>query len=195
MNWTRSDTLALAAAQCVHCRGIGLRSGKRDGSEPCNCVLRAIFRACYARFQQIIMEERHMGRTRLEVMPGGAWMVPEGRREEEYVADFSLVTRRHLSEFEYRIFKYHYLLGADWKLCCRKLKIEKGVFFHSVYRIQQRLGRVFRELKPYGLYPISEYFKPPVSGSIAVVPPEAKVRPIRPPIARRADFNKLPKTA
>jgi len=39
------------------------------------------------------------------------------------------------------------------------MKIDRGTFFHSVYRIEQRLGRVFRELQPYGLYPLDEYFR------------------------------------
>jgi hypothetical protein len=36
--------------------------------------------------------------------------------------------------------------------------MERGDFFHAVYRIEQRLGRVFAELEPYALYPLSEYF-------------------------------------
>ena len=59
---------------------------------------------------------------------------------------------------EHRIFRYHYLLGADWKLCCRKMKIERGAFFHEVYRIEQKLGRTFRELEPHALFPVDEYF-------------------------------------
>ncbi len=74
------------------------------------------------------------------------------------MADFCGVSKRHLTEDENKIFRYHFLLAADWKLCCRKLKIDRGDFFHAVYRIEQRLGRVFRELKPYGLYPVDEYF-------------------------------------
>ena len=65
---------------------------------------------------------------------------------------------RALTPEEYSIFKYHFLLGADWKLCCMRLKIDRGDFFHSVYRIEQTLGRTFRELQPYGLYPLAEYF-------------------------------------
>ena len=80
------------------------------------------------------------------------------RKREEYMADFCLVTRRTLEEFEYKLFRYHYLLGADWRLCCRQLKMERGVFFHLVYSIENRLGRVFAELTPYALYPVSEYF-------------------------------------
>jgi hypothetical protein len=81
-----------------------------------------------------------------------------GMKDEEYMADFCLIAKRSLDEAEYRIFRFHYLLGADWKLCCRQMKMERGDFFHAVYRVQQKLGRVFRELKPYGLYPLDEYF-------------------------------------
>lgn len=92
-------------------------------------------------------------------MVGGGCRRPVwGRRDEEYIADFTLVSRRYLDEFEYSIFKYHFLLGADWKLCCSRMNIEKGEFFHHVYRIQQKLGRAYRELKPYALYPLDEYF-------------------------------------
>jgi hypothetical protein len=49
-------------------------------------------------------------------------------------------------------------MGAEWRLCCRRLKIDKGNFFHMVYRIEQRLGRVYRELEPYALFPLDEYF-------------------------------------
>jgi hypothetical protein len=74
------------------------------------------------------------------------------------MADFCLVSRRELDDFEYRIFRYHHLLGADWRLCCRQLKMERGDFFHTVYRIERKLGKVFAELEPYPLYPLPEYF-------------------------------------
>ena len=69
-----------------------------------------------------------------------------------------LISRRILTPEEYRIFNYHFLLGADWKLCCLRLKVDRGTFFHALYRIEQTLGRTFRELQPYGLYPLDEYF-------------------------------------
>ncbi|HZL57502.1 MAG TPA: hypothetical protein VFC21_10490, partial [Bryobacteraceae bacterium] len=77
-----------------------------------------------------------------------------GRREEEFMADFCITARRVLSEREHKLFRFHYLLGADWKLCCRQLKMERGNFFHEVYKIQEKLGRVFRELRPYALFPL-----------------------------------------
>jgi hypothetical protein len=62
--------------------------------------------------------------------------------------------------------------------------MDRGTFFHSIYRIEQRLGRVFAELEPYALYPLREYFSGTIrkepSGSLLAVP-------IRPrPVARVA---------
>jgi len=35
---------------------------------------------------------------------------------------------------------------------------DRGTFFHCVYRVEQKLGRTFREVQPYSLYPLDEYF-------------------------------------
>jgi hypothetical protein len=157
--WNRSETIALAKQSCAQCHGLGLKGMPRSAPTPCNCVLRAIFRACYARFRHCTTREKYMSRTSPELIAGRDGKVVWGRKDEEYVADFCLVSRRTLDEFEYKVFKYHFLLGADWKLCTRKLRIDRGSFFHAVYRIEQRLGRVFRELEPYGLFPLDEYFR------------------------------------
>ncbi|MGH9559539.1 MAG: hypothetical protein ACRD30_09890 [Bryobacteraceae bacterium] len=134
---------------------------RKGATSPCNCVLRAIFRICWDRFTRCVTQERHLSRVSLEPHAGrsrpGSW----GRKDEEYIADFCLVARRALEESEHRLFRYHFLLGADWKLCSRKLGIDRGNFFHSVYRIEQKLGRVFRELEPYPLFPLDEYFQGP----------------------------------
>ena len=88
------------------------------------------------------------------------------------MADFCLVSRRTLSEYEYRLFKFHFLLGADWKLCCHKLNLDRGSFFHEIYRIQQKLGRTFRELEPHALFPLDEYFNStPRSTDISKITP------------------------
>jgi len=96
--------------------------------------------------------EPHSGRQR-----ASTW----GRKDEEFIADFCLISRRVLDDFEHRLFRYHFLLGADWRLCSRQLGIDRGNFFHAVYRIEQKLGRVFRELEPYPLFPLDEYFHGP----------------------------------
>ena len=103
------------------------------------------------------------------------------RKDEDYVADFCLVSRRTLDDFEHKVFRYHFLLGADWKLCCRQMRIDRGTFFHAVYRIQQKLGRVFRDLQPYSLYPLDEYF----GGTVRKAPSPTAVcvtEPSKPPV-------------
>ncbi|MGA3024313.1 MAG: hypothetical protein ABSF98_06055 [Bryobacteraceae bacterium] len=125
-----------------------------------------------------------MSRISLEGNRGGQRKTIWSRKNEEFIADFCLVSRRALDDFEYRIFQYHFLLGADWKLCCRKLGTDRGKFFHEVYRIEQRLGRVFRELRPYALYPLDEYFGG-ATRETEVHPrfQMGDVIPIRPPMA------------
>ena len=158
MDWTRSETLALAMHQCAQCHGSGLRLARKGVLSPCNCVLRSIFRICFNRFQRCVTQERHLSRVSLEPHMGRTRPSTWGRKDEEYIADFTLIARRHLTEEEHRLFRYHFLLAADWKLCSRKLGMERGNFFHAVYRIEQKLGRVFRELEPYPLYPLDDYF-------------------------------------
>jgi hypothetical protein len=87
------------------------------------------------------------------------------------MADFCLVSRRTLDEHQYKIFTNHFLLGADWKLCCRKLGMERGAFFHEVYRIEQKLGRTFRELEPFALFPLDEYFNSTIRRDTQAVTP------------------------
>jgi hypothetical protein len=96
--------------------------------------------------------------VRLEYAPRANRRITWGRKDEEYCADFHVVSKKTLTPVEWQIFTYHYLLGAEWNLCCRRLGLDRGNFFHSVYRIEAKLGRVFRELQPFGLFPLDEYF-------------------------------------
>lgn len=100
-----------------------------------------------------------MTRATLELTSGGSRRVLWSRKNEEFMADFTLIAKRTLSPEEYRIFRFHHLLGADWRLCCRRLNMDRGAFFHAVYRVEQKLGAAFRETEPYPLYPLSEYFE------------------------------------
>ncbi len=185
MLWNRSNTLALATHKCTTCRGSGLTLGRRGTLNACDCVLRGIFKVCYNRFRYCVEREKYMSRVTLEIHSGpnrrGTW----GLKQEEFIADFLAVAKRTLTEEEHRVFRFRFLLGADWKLCCRQLKMERGPFHHMVYRIQNKLGEVFANLEPYALYPLDEYFAGPHRIDL-VKPcpiPEPKVVPIRPPLA------------
>ena len=196
MEWTRSETVGLAKAACAHCQGYGLRVGKRGKEAPCNCVFRAIFRACYNKFVECATKEKHLSRVSLEFVPGKDRRHIYSRKVEDYMADFILVSRRHLDQFLYRVFRYHFLLGADWKLCCRQMEIDRGTFFHAVYRIQQRLGRVFRELEPYSLYPLDEYFGGVIRNFRPLEPRRpSNVIPLRAPLRKKSADLELLKAA
>jgi hypothetical protein len=156
-------------------------------------VARAIFRICYARFCRCVTKEKHMSKVSLHFTRGRERTLSWGRKDEEYIADFILVSRRTLNEPDYLLFKYHFLLGAGWKLCSRRLKLSRGNFFHAVYRIQQTLGRVFRELEPYGLYPLDEYFgtvmgeaKPLDARKVEQIGAGSRPCPLRPPLRQVA---------
>jgi hypothetical protein len=179
MEWTRSETLAIASEQCTQCHGMGLRHLKGGASHPCNCVFRAIFRACYMKFIHCISKEKRFSQVTLDNSPRGGRRITWGRKDEEYVADFLLVSKRQLTAEEYMIFRYHFLLGADWKLCVWRLKMDRGTFFHMVYRIMQKLGRAFRELKPYALYPLDEYFHGRTENQEPGLPASLRVVPLR----------------
>jgi hypothetical protein len=187
MLWTRSIALALATHKCTICQGSGLTLGRSSTFKACDCVLRGIFKVCHNRFRSCIEREKHLSHVTLEIHSGpnrrGTW----GRKQEEYIADFLAVSRRSLTDEERRIFRYRFLLGADWKLCCRRLKMDRGSFFHAVYRIQTRLGEVFATVEPYALFPLDEYFGSNRRSEAIIALPrsENRVLPVRPPVRFR----------
>ena len=105
------------------------------------------------------------------------------------MADFCLISRRALNDEEYRLFRYYFLLGADWRLCTRQLEMDRGTLFHAIYRIEKTVGKAFAETQPYGIYPLDEYF-----GGVArdepvkalKPPPQRKWKPLRVPVRRAA---------
>ncbi len=158
MEWNRSTTIGLASETCCQCKGDGMRPVYDDKKAPCNCVFRAAFRACYARFRECAISGESPGSVSWEVIGGPGGRRTYSRKHEEYMADFALVARRTLCDHDYKIFRYHYLLGAGAKLISTYLRMDRGILFHAIYRIEQRLGRAFCEIEPYPLFPLDEYF-------------------------------------
>ena len=185
--------LAVADERCAFCGGLGRVGRKYRGERTCDCVWRAAFRACLKRFQRIQAQQHETvyPRSSLERFEfrdrdhkserhAFAW----GRLNEEYCADFWLVAKRHLSQVEFRILRLHFLLGADWKFCCRKLGMDRRNFFHSTRRVEHRLGRIFAELRPYALFPVDHYFSGLRSGRPPVRMLAELGLPSRPPAQR-----------
>ena len=166
MQWNRSNTIGISKMSCARCQGNGTRLVRYGHETACNCAYRAAFRACFNRFRECSAQGAHASTVSLDLVQGPRGKCVFSRKCEEYTADFCLVSRRVLDEFNYKIFRYHFVLGADWKLCCQQLKIDRGTFFHAIYRIEQILGRAFADLQPYALYPPDEYFSgAPYNGS------------------------------
>jgi len=65
-----SETLALAAPGCNICLGLGLRIGRSNSINPCNCVLRAIFRTCFERFRDCMNREKFVSKVTLDPLAG-----------------------------------------------------------------------------------------------------------------------------
>ena len=194
MEWSRTDTLSIADHKCSLCYGLGLRGGRLDAIQPCNCALRSVFRACYEKFQVCVTKEKSLTRVTLDGASTRSRRAVWGRKEEEFIADFLLVSKRTLNRAEHQLFRIHFLLGADWHLCCTRMKVDKGSFFHAVYRIEQKLGRIYRELQPYPLYPIDEYFNGVTLEHRALRVKEQRNTALRPPVMRMPGRIDLPGT-
>jgi hypothetical protein len=68
---------------------------------------------------------------------------------EEFIADVHLVAKRTLTLEDFKLFRYHYCLGADVKLCAAPLGIEREACVQRRQAIEARLGQVFRDMRPY----------------------------------------------
>lgn len=157
--WTRSTTIGMADVRCTGCGGIGLVR-TRNGSTACKCVLKAICRAVVERLHQIFEQQGKASGIALQSVSGATRpkSFSYSRPLEEFAADAFLVARRELSAEENDIFRYAMILGADWKMMTRRLKMDRGNYFHAYYRTECKLGEAWAMTMPYRLYPFDEYF-------------------------------------
>lgn len=129
---------------CADCGYTGIAISGAIGDIPCGCMFREAFDSCYRRYAK----ERESGSTLVYVeSPTLA-----SRKSEEYCADFENVARRHLDQFEWRLFK-QYIAGA---------RVE-----HEMFHIKAHLGKVYGSLVPYPLYPPRHYFDVPIQTSLS----------------------------
>jgi hypothetical protein len=157
--WTRSQVIGLANATCTFCHGYGMLPMLRGAELPCRCVFRAIFRICHGRYRECESMAMHTNGVGIERVGGPTGYSLYSRKHQEYTADFCLVAHRILEPLDYEIFRLHYQGVADWRVCCRRLRLDRGTFFHRVYALTELLGRTFAELQPYPLYPVAAYFE------------------------------------
>jgi len=184
MQWTQSEVIALAHFKCPMCHGAGLSA---DG--PCDCVARAIFKACFSRFRACVMKDKHASAVKLERLGMGAGRASHmsfGRKTEEYIADFYLLCQRTLTAEEWDVFRFHYLLGAAASMVARRFNMTRAAFETMAQAIESKLGRAFRETEPFALYPLDEYFGTVIRGGVvkpcAPLEPLTRPQPLCPPL-------------
>lgn len=153
----RGSLASLADGMCMKCEGLGVVFAGYGFGHPilCNCVFRGVFRKCFYQWQHAV-----------------SFQWSNIRHEEiDFAIDFEKIAVNRLTSIPAHVFRLHFLQGAPWKLCCQQMRISRGEFFHEVYRLEQRLGRVFVEMKPYGLYPIQKYLakNPPPEGLLSSI--------------------------
>lgn len=174
------------------------RSGNKK-PRPCNCVLRSIFRICLNRYRSILVNQESI-RTGSAVVAicfretsGGRRGFVWSRPHEEYLADIHAVARRTIEGNERKLFLLYHLAGFEWKEVSRALGLNRGEFFHSVYRVEQKLGKAFAETEPCALFPPEEYFHTVVAGVRRV--PRAEMIAFPAPLAEIAVVENVAQAA
>lgn len=122
--------VALANLDCRICLGTGVRRQ----SSVCRCVWRAVFDQAYMRYR--------------EAVSGGSC--------GEYAADFELAARRVLDAAHYRMFQVTFVRAVPFPASARELALDRGNYFHSVYRIKAAVGKEAYEAR-WPLWPFFRY--------------------------------------
>jgi hypothetical protein len=147
--------------RCRYCRGRGyVIFGARYRGCTCECVYRRVFRVCNQRYYELRMR--------------GEWNpsvhgLSVGIKQVEYMADFELVAARALERHprEWDVFVCHHLHRLPWTACGRLVRLDRGTFFHAVYRVEVAVGRASIETLPYGVWP-ADYFSEREGGRYGV---------------------------
>ena len=90
----------------------------------------------------------------MKAVAGEARITNSGRSQKEHSLEVVEPIQRACGLRTLRVFRFHVRLGTDWKVGCRQLGIDRGKFIHMGYRIERKLGRVFRQSSsPTGCIP------------------------------------------
>lgn len=134
----------------------------------CRCVARRVFREVWCRYIYAAHAGMWVWRVGVEKCP---WGFLTGHKHVEFAADVVLSARRVLDDWHFQVWKVHFLEGKDWRECLPPLRrfarlsgrderlASRGHFFHSVYRVEERLGRTWAEMEPYPLFPTRVYYR------------------------------------
>lgn len=125
----RTEHIAMAATGCYPCYGTGLKTPDSSQAQAlCYCVYRRIFRAVLHKVREIATGAHLLPQISLRETSRPTGRTNTGHMRENYSADVFLAAKRALNPSDWRIFRYHYLLGADAGLCARKLGMDRNTF-------------------------------------------------------------------
>lgn len=142
---------------------------RRD--KPCGCVFRNIFRICLRAYIALESTGGQCANSsgmwrRMSLIGCAAAVSRQGSyylKASDYQCDFHMVSMRHLeNDQERKLFTLYFLERRGLQDCLRALDMDDGAFYHAVYRLEMRLGRAYREVQPYPLFPLDEYFGHPI---------------------------------
>ena len=183
MEWTPSNIADLSRYGCPECSGTGVPrrntpfvcpsfpdpAPQKDAHAPrlCNCVYRAVFRACYRRFLYCGKLDPSLRRISYERTPRAVdrsliWV----RRNEDFRADFHSCGQRVLPKHLYQIFSFYHLHGANMEIVRRRLNLGDRRAWEYVTEIETIVGREIAHLQPYSLFPPQGYMMPACRGRL-----------------------------
>jgi hypothetical protein len=161
--------VALSKPSCRRCAGLGaIRT--RQGYRTCACVLRRVFRACLTSYHHCEASMGPAGAVQYERVghAQGRCAIVASFKRAEYAADFILLARRVLAHrpVELAVFDTYHVGDLEWRVAVPRVNrtlhpprpLNRGSFFHAVYRAEGLIGAAIVSSEPYSLFPPRKYF-------------------------------------
>jgi hypothetical protein len=161
--------LALSNSFCRRCGGLGVVR-VRSRHRTCACVFRAAFRECLASYHHCTASMGSGGGVQYERVghAQGRCAIIASFKRAEYAADFVLLARRALADrpIEWAVFEAYHVAELEWMDAIPRVNqtlhlarpLNRGNFFHAVYRTEEIIGSTLLRTQPYSLYPPRAYF-------------------------------------
>lgn len=159
---------AIAGQRCQHCNG-GMALVKAGNGTLCACVYRKIFDDILTAYEQSRASAGTRGEITEHHVPGFGGGVSYSRKNQEFVADVSIVVKRVARQLdEESVFTQHQALsklvildGHGLNYALRLLgmsEAHKSRAREALDLVARRAAIEAVEMEPYPLFPLSKYF-------------------------------------
>ena len=158
------NPVALSKPSCRRCAGLGAIRTRR-GYRTCVCVLRRVFHACLTSYHHCEASMGSAGAVQYERVghAQGRCAIVASFKRAEYAADFILLARRVLAHrpVELAVFEAYHVDGLEWRVAVPRVNrilhpprpLNRGSFFHAVYRAESLIAAAIVASQPYSLFP------------------------------------------